>query len=61
MLSKIGMIKNSPGPLAPTKRPSLKITPRSYSFTTFIDDANTITAKNTTPISHSKAIFYHLF
>jgi hypothetical protein len=53
----MGMIKNNPGPLAPTSRPSLKMTPRSYSFTTLIEDANTINAKITIPISHSKAIF----
>ncbi len=36
ILSTMGMIKNSPGPFAPTNRPNRKITPRSYSRTILI-------------------------
>ena len=39
ILSMIGMTKNTPGPLAPTQRPSRKMTPRSYSWTILIDEA----------------------
>src|SRR5882757_5972996 len=39
ILSMTGTTKNTPGPLAPTQRPSRKITPRSYSWTILIDVA----------------------
>jgi hypothetical protein len=38
MRSSTGSRKNSPGPRGPTSRPRRKITPRSYSWTTFIDE-----------------------
>jgi len=36
ILSTMGMMRNSPGPFAPTRRPRRKMTPRSYSRTTLI-------------------------
>src|SRR5262245_28700980 len=43
-----GMMKNTPGPLAPCERPSRKITPRSYSCTTLIEAASRIRPRITT-------------
>ena len=51
ILSRTGTTKNTPGPFAPTQRPSRKITPRSYSWTIFTAFAMKIamTARTTTP------------
>ncbi len=38
ILSMNGTMKKTPGPLAPTQRPSRKMTPRSYSCTTFTEE-----------------------
>ena len=41
ILSMKGMTKKMPGPLAPTQRPSRKMTPRSYSCTILTEAART--------------------
>ena len=46
MRSMTGTTKKTPGPFAPLDRPSRKITPRSYSWTTFTELARTIRSKN---------------
>ena len=54
-----GMMRNSPGPLAPANtRPSRKITPRSYSWTIRIALNSRIRARNTmAPITMSPSIY----
>ncbi len=49
--SRIGRTKNTPGPFAPTERPSRKITARSYSWTILIELASTMIARTTTRIT----------
>src|SRR2546427_13222435 len=47
ILSRTGITKKTPGPLAPMQRPSRKITPRSNSWTILIDVARKATTTNT--------------
>ncbi len=47
MRSMMGMMKNNPGPRAPTRRPKRKITPRSYSWTILIAEPRSAIRKRT--------------
>ena len=59
ILSKIGMMKKMPGPLAPMERPSRKITARSYSCTILIELARMMTMNTATTISTPRIASTH--